>query len=217
MRTPQWDMMNAIVAYLQSSIRGDTDLQAEFDVPSPGDLILGTVYPCRVFDEATNGLAFYLTDYPVMGIYPLNEESTVVDGMAGMRMEFGVQYALKGQVGDTSTMGTDKGWPSHPKMGYILSNVWWKVRDYLQHPAQLLSDYRIESMYMDRVRFLPPLEDGIYAFEATGVMEYPYAPWKEAVTPTPFDAHYGTITETNDDRGDYVTYADEPARPWSQE
>jgi hypothetical protein len=223
MRTPQWGMMNGVVSYLQDSLRGDEDLRRALGLGGTGHLVVETVYPARVFDSARNGLAFYLTDFPVAGVFQIEEESAIVDQTAGMKLTFGVQYALKGQPGDGRTMGGGTGWPSFVKMGYILEMVWWKVRDYFQNPAGLLSTYRIEYMCMDSVKFLPPLESengtgpSIYAFEAQGEMAYPLAPWTEIGPAVEFVAHDGTITETNDDRGDYVTEATELSRPWKEE
>jgi len=210
-------MMNGIVDYLQSSLQGDADLQSILDLAGQGQRVVESVYPCRVFDESDNGLAMYLTDLPVIGIFPTEEQSTVVDGAAGMKMTFAVQYACEGQLGDPADMGTGKGWPSHPKMQLILETVWWKLRDYLQHPATMLSTYRIEYMYLDTVRYLPPLSSGVYALEASGEMAYPFAPWVDiaAAAPADFVAHDGTITETTLD--DYVIEATETAHPWKEE
>jgi hypothetical protein len=164
-----------------------------------------------------------LTDFPVAGVFQIEEESQIVDQVEGMRLTFGVQYALKGQPGDGRTMGGGTGWPSYVKMGYILEMLWWKIRDYLQNPADLLSTYRIEYMCMDSVKFLPPLESengsgpSIYALEAQGEMVYPYAPWMEIGPTVEFVAHDGTITETNTERGDYVVEATELSRPWKEE
>lgn len=220
MKTPQWDMMNGIVAYLQSSLRADTDLRSAFGVGTDGQKILQTVYPCRVFDATDNGLAMYMTDLPVMGIYPTSEESMPVDTEDGMEMTFGVQYALKGQPGDPRSMGDDTGWPAFAKMQYILEFVWWKVRDYLQNPASLLSSYRIEYVYLDSVTYHPPLQDGTFAMECSGTMAYPLAPWTTVTAGEPFVAHDGDIIDQSlgtEASEKYTIEATETAHPWKEE
>jgi hypothetical protein len=216
-------MLNGICSYLQNALRTDADLKNEFGLgsdASDGAKICQVVYPGRIFDESENGLAMYMTDFPVAGVFMSGEESTIVDQENGMAGDLVVQYACKGQAGDTRTMGDDTGWPSHIKMGLVLSCIWWKLRDYLQNPSALLSSYRIERIYMDRVRFIPPLANGVYVLEATGVCEYPLPPWFAYPDSVSLTSHDGTLQDES--LGDaaseiYTVEATETARPWSEE
>lgn len=192
MRTPTFQQLDGLCAYLKTSLRADTDLQAELDLANKGYLILEDVLPAKIFDVSEMGLHLYITQFPALGIYAESMTSTRVRGEVGFDIGLGIQYVIKGQVGDAR----DHGWPVEAKMGHIMMVMAWKIRDYLQQPSTQLDSYHIASVYADSFQLLPGAE-GVYAMQGNGSMKISWPPWKTTGNAVALDEIRGAINETS--------------------
>ncbi len=130
-----------------------------------------------MFEPQGDSIALYVElgkmNYPALAVYVESAEHVDVDGGLGFDCRIGLQYLFESRARDITTQA----FAAHFSMA-----IWWAIcgacRDDMQSESSVLrGTYHIKELGLDGMRLLPPLNERVRAFEASGSMLFKRPMW----------------------------------------
>lgn len=182
MDTPVFQQLTGLVAYVRAQLRADSYLvtgEGETDLGYKADQVCKGATTHKMFEVQGADIAMYVElgklNFPALAIYVDAAEYTSDDGGISQECQLGIQYLWESSIRDITTQA----YSAHLSMA-----IWMAICEIITDDMQakkvdstLKGTYHIEDIGLDTMRLLPPLDERVRAFEASGSMLFKRPMW----------------------------------------